>query len=203
MPTNEEGEFELVLGNKQLLSVFFIVVVLLGVFFTMGYIVGRNTLSGGPQAASGKSGRPGAVEPQPGSELSAAPVTEPDRERPSPSGSAVPSETPKQTAEPPPPQPEPPKPATARSEPAGQDPARPAPAEPPVSGQYLQVAATRKSEAGLLAEVLTKKGYSTVVQPVPDAELFRVLVGPLRDADVMKTREALTAAGFKPFPRKL
>src|SRR5262245_52090995 len=28
MPTNEEGEFELVLGNKQLLSVFFIVVVL-------------------------------------------------------------------------------------------------------------------------------------------------------------------------------
>src|SRR5688500_14219124 len=43
MPTNEEGEFELVLGNKQLLSVFFIVVVLLGVFFTMGYIVGRNS----------------------------------------------------------------------------------------------------------------------------------------------------------------
>ena len=31
------------LGNKQLLSVFFIVVVLLGVFFTMGYIVGQNT----------------------------------------------------------------------------------------------------------------------------------------------------------------
>ena len=43
MPKNEEGEFELVLGNKQLLSVFFIVVILLGVFFTMGYIVGRNT----------------------------------------------------------------------------------------------------------------------------------------------------------------
>ena len=41
MPRNDE--FELVLGNKQLLSVFFIVVVLLGVFFTMGYIVGRNT----------------------------------------------------------------------------------------------------------------------------------------------------------------
>ena len=43
MPRNEDGEFELILGNKQLLSVFFIVVILLGVFFTMGYIVGRNS----------------------------------------------------------------------------------------------------------------------------------------------------------------
>src|SRR5262249_11033090 len=40
---NEEGEFELVLANRQLLSVFFIVVILLGVFFTMGYIVGRSS----------------------------------------------------------------------------------------------------------------------------------------------------------------
>ena len=44
MPKNEDGEFELILGNRQLLSVFFIVVVLLGVFFTMGYIVGRNSV---------------------------------------------------------------------------------------------------------------------------------------------------------------
>ena len=51
MPTNEEGEFELVLGNKQLLSVFFLIVLLLGVFFSMGYIVGRNTAQGGPQMA--------------------------------------------------------------------------------------------------------------------------------------------------------
>ena len=43
MPKNEDGEFELVLGNKQLLSMFFVVVVLLGVFFVMGYIVGRNS----------------------------------------------------------------------------------------------------------------------------------------------------------------
>ena len=43
MPKNEDGEFELILGNRQLLSVFFIVVILLGVFFTMGYIVGRNS----------------------------------------------------------------------------------------------------------------------------------------------------------------
>ena len=43
MAKNEEGEFELVLGNRQLLSGFFIVVILFGVFFTMGYIVGRHS----------------------------------------------------------------------------------------------------------------------------------------------------------------
>ena len=41
MPNNDDGEFELILGNRQLLSVFFVIVILLGVFFTMGYIVGR------------------------------------------------------------------------------------------------------------------------------------------------------------------
>src|SRR5688572_9625154 len=43
MPHNEEGEFELVLGNKELLSLLFVVVVLLGVFFAMGFVVGRNS----------------------------------------------------------------------------------------------------------------------------------------------------------------
>ena len=42
-PTKSEGEYELVLGNRQLLSAFFIIVILFGVFFTMGYVVGRNS----------------------------------------------------------------------------------------------------------------------------------------------------------------
>ena len=46
MAKNEEGEFELILGNRQLISVFLIVVILLGVFFSMGYIVGRNSAPG-------------------------------------------------------------------------------------------------------------------------------------------------------------
>lgn len=43
MARNDDGEFELILGNRQLVSVFLIVVILLGVFFSMGYIVGRNS----------------------------------------------------------------------------------------------------------------------------------------------------------------
>ena len=53
MPRNDDGEFELILGNRQLMSVFFIVVILLGVFFTMGYIVGRNSSPvGAPEVAA-------------------------------------------------------------------------------------------------------------------------------------------------------
>src|ERR1700676_1131928 len=52
LPQNEDGEFELILGNRQLLSVFFIVVILLGVFFTMGYIVGRNSGTATPEVAA-------------------------------------------------------------------------------------------------------------------------------------------------------
>jgi len=53
VPRNDDGEFELILGNRQLMSVFFIVVILLGVFFAMGYIVGRNSSPvGTPEVAS-------------------------------------------------------------------------------------------------------------------------------------------------------
>src|SRR5260370_12232835 len=43
MRNNETGEFELVVGTKQLLSGFFIVVLLFAVAFAMGYVVGQNT----------------------------------------------------------------------------------------------------------------------------------------------------------------
>lgn len=62
MPKNDEGEFEMMLGNKQLLSVFFIVIVLLGVFFVMGYIVGRSSTPGKSELASTASG---TVNPAP------------------------------------------------------------------------------------------------------------------------------------------
>ena len=41
--TQTDGEKELVLGNKQLISLFFVVVALCGVFFAGGYMIGRNT----------------------------------------------------------------------------------------------------------------------------------------------------------------
>src|SRR5579872_5618075 len=79
LPQNEDGEFELILGNRQLLSVFFIVVILLGVFFTMGYIVGRNTGSATAEVAANTNpdSKPQSVEPS-------AKAAEPPPQQPAP-----------------------------------------------------------------------------------------------------------------------
>lgn len=79
MGRSEDGEFELILGNKQLLSVFFIVVVLLGVFFTMGYIVGKNSVP--PEIARRE---PIVVDPNaaPNKEPSPEPAAEPKQQPP-------------------------------------------------------------------------------------------------------------------------
>ena len=86
MSKNEVGEFELVLGNRQLLSVFFIVVTLLGVFFFMGYIVGRNSAPPSLEASMRKSGDKGTIidspNAQPTSQVPAA--SEPAVTKPEP-----------------------------------------------------------------------------------------------------------------------
>jgi outer membrane biosynthesis protein TonB len=83
MPTNEEGEFELVLGNKQLLSVFFVAVLLLGVFFIMGYIVGRNLSPEPALVAEGTRAldtfEVGSVTPAPTTPPVRSAVPEPDK----------------------------------------------------------------------------------------------------------------------------
>jgi len=209
MPTNEEGEFELVLGNKQLLSVFFLVVLLLAVFFSMGYLAGR--YSAPTTVAS--SGKPAEIDPPVGSTTTVAGVTQapppPDVTKPSPSSGPSdpkPADPPKTTT---PPKPEPVKPEPPKPEPPKVVPAKPEPPKPGLPatagpGSYLQVVATRQKEAAVLSDVLSKKGYSVRLMPVPDSDLFRVLVGPLPDAAAAtKARQGLEAAGFKPIPRKI
>ena len=61
MRNNETGEFELVVGNRQLLSGFFIVVLLFAVAFAMGYVVGRElaALGQGTGAKTAPAAAPG------------------------------------------------------------------------------------------------------------------------------------------------
>jgi len=75
--TETQGEKELILGNKQLISLFFVVVALCGVCFAMGYIIGRN--SSKPAVA--------ADAPQP---QAAPPAHAQDSEPPRESGEASP-----------------------------------------------------------------------------------------------------------------
>src|SRR5882757_2060100 len=84
LPKNDDGEFELILGNRQLLSVFFVIVILLGVFFTMGYIVGRNSAPAGAEIIAQKPGSAPPVVETPARPTEAPSAETPARVEPAP-----------------------------------------------------------------------------------------------------------------------
>jgi cytoskeletal protein RodZ len=203
MSKNETGEFELVLGNKQLLSVFFIVVILLGVFFTMGYIVGRNSSPPPLEASNRGAGTrsPLVVDSPtapPPSQIPTATETKPPEETTKP----TPIEPKPAVVEPPKPvAEEQPKPAVVEKEkPREKAPAAvPAEAGSPQKGQhYLQVQALPTEQAILVVEVMRKKGFPATSETVPSKPgLTRVLVGPIPAASAPEMKDKLEAAGFK------
>jgi cell division septation protein DedD len=192
VPKNEDGEFELILANRQLLSVFFIVVVLLGVFFTMGYIVGRNSGPAPVDVASAhkQESKPMVVDssaPQDTSTLvTSAPAPTSTQPQQPPPDEAKPAT---QKVEPP----------ARREPPAKKEVEKPAPVSaPPSSGQtYLQIAATQKAEADVMVDVLHQKQFKAIAVEAPEKPgLYRVLVGPLPDGNLNKMKSDLTSAGF-------
>ena len=222
MARNDEGEFELVLGNRQLLSVFFILVILMGVFFAMGYILGRTNPS--------KEAAEIAVRREPidanAAERRPAIVVDPDNVKPSPTTEkppvpvkpveVKPAEKPKpeppkpvETKQAEKPKPEPPKPVeTKQAEKPKPEPPKPVEKPKPVvaveggapaAGQtFLQVVASDKAGSNAVAETLRKHSFPALVAPGPSDALFRVLVGPLKDqAAVAKAKIDLEAIGFK------
>lgn len=217
MAKNENGEFELMVGNKQLLSIVFILMVLFGVVFTMGYFVGRNSTPEMTAAApparpvpeTTSSGRPEPAEgvpPSPAPASAPSPSTQPEAAEPKPaetqpvgaaSNPPVTQPVVQRVADAKPATPPVPKPAA--------EPAAPAAAfsEPAPGQSFLQVAAVKRPEAELIVDVLKKKGFPAMVAPVPNDTLFRVLVGPMRDsAALAKTKADLETAGFRSLVRK-
>lgn len=206
MARNDDGEFELVLGNRQLLSVFGIVVVLLGIFFTMGYIVGRSSSPIKPiEIASANSPAPEPAAAQPGTPESTAPAM--PQTDPPPPGPTTPAARPLNPLAP---FEEPARQAPEAAQPQSPaPPASPPPPPPPTAldqvpaGTYWQVAAVKRPEAELLVEMLTRKGFLARLAQGPN-DLFRVLVGPAPDtAALSKLKSDLEAAGYKqPLVRK-
>jgi len=182
------------------------------VFFTMGYIVGRNSA---PVIATDSTSRKNDSKPL---------VVESTNRAPEPQSSVAPKETAVQQPEPvrePEPKPkeivraEPVKPepppvkeketpkerraeAKAKKEAAAaakMEKAKSATGSP--SGTYLQLAATTQREAEIMVDVLRKKEFKAVASEVPEKPgLFRVLVGPVSDSAVTRTRNDLQGAGF-------
>lgn len=211
MLRTNERESEILLGNKQLLGIFFAVALLLGVAFYGGYMVGRNSSgkkasvaaeTAAPASSSSGSVTAGETHTIPGESAGSAeesktssgrePVVKSNPGSHELAGGTTPDV-----------------PLGSRKTKGAREPkVSAAPAEADVSGssyqpqpgsQYLQVVALGRSEAEGLADVLHKKGFRAHAVPKPgNASLYRVIVGPIRDAgDLSSTRDALRKTGFR------
>ncbi len=186
----ETGEFELVLGNGQLLSGLFIVVLLFAVFFALGYVVGQNSPRSAKLSEAGatpSTDRPQPVlSPQPLAQPPTAGVETPAQPQPD-AGSAAGQETPG---------------APAATVPEGGAPAAAATeSEEPPPGSYWQVMALKEADAEVVVRSLKDKGFPALTAPGRN-NLTRVLVGPYNDMAAMsKAKTALENAGFHPIKK--
>ena len=198
MPRNEDGEFELILGNRQLLSVFFIIVILLGVFFTMGYIVGRNSAPLTELTSTAKQeAKPIVVEPAP---------KQPQAPKPEAPLTAAPTETapqqPPESAETKKPAPlpkfEPPEKKAESKKPEKAGTGASVYSDPVVGATYLQlIAAPDKDTCDVTVSVLRKKKFSAIAMEIPEkAGWCRVLVGPLAEGAYNSTKKQLLDLGL-------
>jgi cell division protein FtsN len=205
MPKNETGEFELVLGNRQLLSGFAVVVILLGVFFAMGYIVGRNSM---PSSRASAQDTPATAPPPDSTRAqntppSAAPVTAATTEAvnaapppPPPAAESAPAPTTQPARAP--------EAARVVERPPEPAPAGVQPAESLPSGTYLQVIATIKSDAEVISKSLQDRRFPAVITPSSLEGRFRVVVGPYKDAAAVgAAKTELENLGFHPIAVKL
>jgi cell division septation protein DedD len=211
MSSTSETETEILLGNRHLLAIFFVLAILLGIAFTGGYMVGRNTSDKkiGPLAASMSADPAASTAQTPG-------VTSMETHSLPPAGSEQTDASDQaHTLQPPPAETTP---STAKDEPPLGTPKQEAPAPPkpqpkpqpphakpvsafagPQSGQtFLQVAAVGHTEAEALADVLSKKGFRAHAVAKPgSSEIYRVLIGPMHDtSELSSTRDSLRNAGF-------
>jgi len=220
MSSTSENETEILLGNRHLLAIFFVLAVLLGIAFTGGYMVGRNSSDKKPAVISASATDP-AASTATSLETHALPPA-------SDNGDQTANEQ-THTVQPPPPEPVVPQSLTKEETPLGTPKKEPipeeqaAPAKPPTpapkvtptpaaahskptanfagpqSGQtFLQVAAVGHTEANALADVLSKKGFHAHAVAKPGAsDVYRVLIGPMRDtSELSSTRDSLRNAGF-------
>ena len=195
------GGGERVLESRHLVGLFLGVVLLCGVFFTLGYVMGRNQFGGSVHAAESLSRKSSSAksretEPPAGTADDFFPdKKDTDHLVPAPpakstSSSNAPSRP--NAAAPAPAS----KPAVTDAKPAQRYQA-PAPAKATI---LLQVAALRRQGDALeMAEAIQQKKFPAfVVTPGPD-NFYRVQVGPYPDvATAEAAKRALEQFGFKP-----
>jgi len=200
-----------ILESRHLVGLFLGVVLLCGVFFTLGYVMGRNQYEGAVHAAEARDGVDMPVHPALKAKHStenppaANPTNtewdfyskkddnhlEPEAKLTKPSAPAPDADS------------EPSTPATPAPAPISAKAARPSSSfSPPRLGKnsiVLQVAATRhKDDAFAMADAIQQKHFPCFVLAPGGDSFYRVQVGPYRDEKSAEAaRGALERAGFK------
>jgi cell division septation protein DedD len=190
--SDQTQDTEITLSTGKLLGIFFALAIVCGVFFTMGYLLGKSTSAGGRTeiVASGPSGstatKPNAGNKTPETTTQVCPPGSPNcgSSASSPSDTSSAGKTAEQQAAA---QPSGNKPADQSSAPAGTDVKNGA-----NSSFMVQVAAVSKQEdAEILVTALRKKQYPVFIANSAGDPLFHVQVGPFsekKDAEAMRTR---------------
>jgi len=223
MAEQRDGGFELVLSNRQLLSLFFVVVVFFAAFFSVGYVVGFGHGEGSrptPELAEAPPPAPAQEEVRlPDSLLMPAEQEAPEVSAPAPVR-AEPKQSPRVVETPPPAKPTPAPSATPQQKPAvkaAAGPATPAPrpTAPPTprpaapsaaaaaAGYNVQVSAVRvAADANNVAGNLRQKGYPAHIEADRGDGWHRVLVGPFASREAaQESLKRLTTDGFTPLLR--
>jgi len=183
---------EITLSTGKLLGIFFALTIICGVFFTMGYLLGKSTSAGGrteivASVPSSNAGKPNAGNRTPEAVTQTCPPGSPNcanGSSPTDSGSTTKaSDQPPATH-----QSSSSKTADQNSTPsAGTDGKTDA-----ASSFMVQVAAVSKQEdAEILVTALRKKQYPVFIANAAGDPLFHVQVGPFsdrKDAEAMRTR---------------
>ena len=208
-----------VLGGRQLAGVFVLLVVLFGMVFTLGYLLGRNqydaqlradasSLPGKPDRVSdppGKSGRGPATSSAARGQTPAAPPADwafyhsaepekPAEPMPEPPKSLAPSGTSLPTAGK----------SASRVDSGGSNMKSLSPPLVPRGAVVLQIAAmARQADAVALAQALQQKKFPAFVLPPGASRYYRVRVGPYTDAQSANlARQKLESQGFKAITRR-
>lgn len=182
MPTPQK-DTEITLGTGRMLAIFFALVLVCALFFSLGFSLGRRTsaavgttLQNLPNTSSAPVSRPAAVKNNASGSAT--------REAKSQSGGAEATSS-----------------ASSKSSPVNY----PAPQASSSGTYYVQVAAvTRQEDADSLVEALKKKQYPVAtLKGAASDKYFRVQVGPyaeLKDAETMRQR--LIGDGYNPIVKK-
>ena len=201
------GAGERVLEGRHVIGLFMLMLLFSGVFFTLGYVMGRNQNDGqvsastalhGPltrdvlpksEAAQKSASKKPAAEPQADSTAPASGDWEfyhagdsnktDDRLKPVVSSA--------------------PTPAAAKNGGSTKAASKTSVGTPVTAGWNLQVSATtHEADAMALANTLRRKNFPTFVQPPQGDKFYHVLVGPYADQKALdNARKGLEAVGFK------